>query len=83
MFGEDQGRFLVTLSDTNGVILLERAIEEGIPCAEFGLTGGDAIGVLDVNDKVTFGTHYIPLADLRRAHEGFFPNLMGSDAALA
>jgi len=26
---------------------------------------------------------YIPLADLRAAHEGFFPNLMGADAALA
>ncbi|MBA2933398.1 phosphoribosylformylglycinamidine synthase subunit PurL [Sphingomonas sp. CGMCC 1.13654] len=25
----------------------------------------------------------IPLADLRRAHEGFFPTLMGADAALA
>jgi phosphoribosylformylglycinamidine synthase len=25
----------------------------------------------------------LPLADLRRAHEGFFPTLMGADAALA
>jgi len=25
----------------------------------------------------------VPLADLRRAHEGFFPTLMGADAALA
>jgi len=31
-------------------------------------------------DRTVYG---IPLADLRRAHEGFFPALMGADAALA
>jgi phosphoribosylformylglycinamidine synthase len=39
-----------------------------------GMVGGDAL-VMPC-DTVT-------LADLRRAHEGFFPNLMGADAALA
>ena len=29
------------------------------------------------------GAQSIPLADLRAAHEGFFPALMGADAALA
>ena len=27
--------------------------------------------------------HQVTLAELREAHEGFFPNLMGADAALA
>ena len=29
------------------------------------------------------GDHAIALAELRQAHEGFFPKLMGSDPALA
>ena len=83
LFGEEQGRYVVTSSAQTGAALLERAIADGIPFFEFGMTGGDSIGVPDVADKETFDTKYIPLADLRAAHEGFFPNLMGADAALS
>jgi phosphoribosylformylglycinamidine synthase len=81
MFGEDQGRYLVSTTDEAGAAFIQRAIAADIPFAEFGLTGGDAISVPDVNDKVTFDTKYVPLDDLRRAHEGFFPALMGSEPA--
>ena len=45
-----------------------------------GTTGGDAL-TFDLVDRG--GAQKVSLADLRAAHEGFFPKLMGADAALA
>ena len=45
-----------------------------------GTTGGDA---LTFDLMARGGMQSVPLADLRAAHEGFFPTLMGADAALA
>jgi len=72
LFGEDQGRILVTTDDPDAVIA--RATAANIFAAPIGKTGGDTIEVANVS---------VPLADLRAAHEGFFPKLMGADAALA
>jgi phosphoribosylformylglycinamidine synthase len=72
LFGEDQGRILVTTDDPDAVIA--RATAANIFAAPIGKTGGDMIDVASVS---------VPLADLRAAHEGFFPKLMGADAALA
>ena len=72
LFGEDQGRYLVTTSDPDAVT--ERATKANIFAAAIGQTGGQAI------EGPGFS---VPLADLRAAHEGFFPKLMGADAALA
>ena len=51
--------------------------QKDIPMCQLGQVGGDTISF----------THWteleIPLANLRAAHEGFFPALMGADAALA
>ena len=72
-FGEDQGRYLLTTRDPDAVT--ERAAgDEDLFVARIGTTGGNALAL---------GAMSIPLADLRAAHEGFFPNLMGADAALA
>jgi phosphoribosylformylglycinamidine synthase len=68
MFGEDQGRVLVTARDRDAVIA--RASAAGIFAAPIGTTGGDAI------EGPGFRAS---LADLRSAHEGFFPRLMGSE----
>ena len=74
-FGEDQGRYLIAVRDKEA---FERHLgfgndsfdEQGGVIYKIGMTGGnDVLG--------------IPLADLRAAHEGFFPKLMGADAALA
>lgn len=46
------------------------ATDEIAGARRIGTTGGDSV-------------YGVPLADLRRAHEGFFPTLMGADAALA
>ncbi|WP_454885025.1 phosphoribosylformylglycinamidine synthase subunit PurL [Sphingomonas oryzagri] len=79
MFGEDQGRYLV-VSDAQDDRLLKRAEAAGIPMRGFARTGGNTILIGD-SGGANFGE--VALADLRRAHEGFFPTLMGADAALA
>ena len=45
-----------------------------------GTTGGDAL-TFDLIDRS--GPQTVKLSALRSAHEGFFPKLMGADAALA
>jgi phosphoribosylformylglycinamidine synthase II len=67
-FGEDQGRYIVTTSQAD-------AIDIGaIPMVRIGSTGGNAL---------QGAGRTVSLDELRRAHEGFFPNLMGPDAGLA
>ena len=68
LFGEDQGRMLVTTADPDGVIAA--ATKANIFAAPIGKTGGKAIA----------GPGFtVSLADLRAAHEGFFPRLMGGE----
>ena len=72
LFGEDQGRMLVTTTDPDAVIA--RASAANIFAATIGQTGGTAVEGPGFKASLT---------DLRAAHEGFFPKLMGADAALA
>jgi phosphoribosylformylglycinamidine synthase len=67
LFGEDQGRYIVAAQ--HGV---------DIPGARaIGSVAGQAVEIRSgINPS-------IGLEELRSAHEGFFPNLMGADAALA
>ena len=78
LFGEDQGRYVVTTRDPDRV--REIANSDQLFAVQIGMTGGDAL-IFDLFDRG--GPHEVRLADLRAAHEGFFPKLMGSDAALA
>ncbi|WP_294173733.1 phosphoribosylformylglycinamidine synthase subunit PurL [uncultured Sphingomonas sp.] len=72
LFGEDQGRYLVTASNSDP---LARALAAArIPHARIGSVGGDAIRI---------GKSSVSLADLRAAHEGFFPKLMGGEHPVA
>ncbi|WP_419828120.1 phosphoribosylformylglycinamidine synthase subunit PurL [Sphingomonas sp.] len=75
LFGEDQGRFVVATSANTD--LDEQAEAAGIACLRLGATIGDRLNF----NAATWVN--IPLAELRRAHEGFFPAMMGADAALA
>ena len=68
LFGEDQGCFLVTTGNSDP--LVRAAAAAGVPHRFVGSVGGAAVAG-------------VPLEALRRAHEGFFPALMGADAALA
>ncbi|GAA4820161.1 phosphoribosylformylglycinamidine synthase subunit PurL [Sphingosinicella ginsenosidimutans] len=68
LFGEDQGRYIVATANSDPV--LRALAAAGLAHRFLGSVGGDAITLPD--------GAAIPLADLRRAHEGFFPALMGS-----
>jgi len=78
LFGEDQGRYVVTTTDPDRVRAL--ANEAQLFAVPIGTTGGDAL-TFDLVDRG--GPQSVALSDLRAAHEGFFPKLMGADAALA
>jgi phosphoribosylformylglycinamidine synthase len=71
-FGEDQGRYLVTMTRPS----LEKFYEEIYPYAGvfapwIGNTGGT---------ELTLGeARPVPVADLRKAHEGWFPQFMAGE----
>lgn len=77
VFGEDQGRYIVTTRDVAGVTA--RANAAKLFAAPLGVVGGDAL-TFDLGAR---GQPSATLDALRSAHEGFFPALMGEDAALA
>ncbi len=60
-FGEDQARYVVTSAVADGIQAA------GIPMTRIGTTVGDAI---------VLHSKAVSLADMRAAHEGFFPALM-------
>jgi phosphoribosylformylglycinamidine synthase len=78
LFGEDQGRYVVTTKDPEAVKAAANAAQ--LFTVPIGTTGGDLI-TFDLVGRG--GRKSVSLADLRAAHEGFFPRLMGEDAALA
>jgi phosphoribosylformylglycinamidine synthase len=78
LFGEDQGRFIVTTRDPDSVRAAANAAQ--LFTVPIGTTGGDSIS-FDLVGRG--GRQSVTLAELRRAHENFFPRLMGENAALA
>ena len=73
LFGEDQGRYVVT-APTAAVDAIEaKARAAGVEIARIGTTGGDALTVA--------GEAPIPLVELLRAHEDWLPSYMSSSAA--
>tara|TARA_R110002020_G_scaffold134603_2_gene300695 strand:+ start:1507 stop:3741 length:2235 start_codon:yes stop_codon:yes gene_type:complete len=76
-FGEDQGRYLVTLNlDPQGDAMLalwEEAKALGVFCPWIGNTGG--------TDLVLGAARALPVAALRAAHDGWFPSYMDGAAA--
>jgi phosphoribosylformylglycinamidine synthase len=79
LFAEDQGLYVVTTS-LSPADFIARADSAGVPAQQLGTAGS-------AEPRIIFdlpnGDHVISLDDLRRAHESFFPELMGADAALA
>jgi phosphoribosylformylglycinamidine synthase len=69
-FGEDQGRYLVSLPEAGVASFLEKAAAAGVPAAVIGRTGGNALTLA--------GGNTISLAKLAAVHEGYLPRLMGS-----
>ncbi len=76
-FGEDQGRYLVTVKRD----FLDRFFEEIYPYAGLfvpwiGMTGGTTLEALTLGQA-----RAIPVADLKAAHEGWFPTYMAGEIA--
>jgi phosphoribosylformylglycinamidine synthase subunit PurL len=68
LFGEDQGRYLVSAAADEASRILAEARHAGVPAERIGVTGGMAL--------IFAGEPPIEIAALRRAHESFFPSLM-------
>ncbi len=77
-FAEDQGVYVVTIHDHALLDFLGAAHAAGVEAEPLGRTGGKRL-IFERPDR----DDVVALDALREAHEGFFPKLMGADAALA
>ena len=77
-FGEDQGLYVVTVCDTCLADFMAASHAADVPADPLGRVIKDRL-IFELDE----GDWTVSLADLRVAHEGFFPALMGEDAALA
>jgi phosphoribosylformylglycinamidine synthase II len=70
-FGEDQGRYLVTVALAGRDLgdLLAEIREAGVSAPAIGKTGGSELKLQ--------GARAIPVAELKAAHESWFPRFMG------
>jgi phosphoribosylformylglycinamidine synthase len=74
LFGEDQARYVVTTRDEAAVRAAANAAQ--LFAVNIGATSGDSLS-FDLLSRG--GVQSVSIADLRAAHEGFFPHLMGSE----
>ena len=89
LFSENQGCFVVAADKAIDIPAFADAA--GIPALLIGDTDDEgeffsfsSPDTLDNGKLIREGpSFWLELADLRAAHEGFFPKLMGADAALA
>jgi phosphoribosylformylglycinamidine synthase len=72
-FGEDQGRYVVTVDVDVAEKVMARARSAGIPARQLGLTGGDALTLQDERPIV--------VAKLRERFEGWLPAYMAGGSA--
>ncbi|HUE80349.1 MAG TPA: phosphoribosylformylglycinamidine synthase subunit PurL, partial [Sphingomicrobium sp.] len=79
-FAEDQGRYVVTLKEDAFDELLNAAATQGVRFHAVGRVRGSSL--LFRGDEGQPQAE-VPLANLRAAHEGFFPKLMGAKGVLA
>ncbi|MCF6344044.1 MAG: phosphoribosylformylglycinamidine synthase subunit PurL [Devosiaceae bacterium] len=67
-FAEDQGRYIVSIKRRNLERVLEMSENNDVFTAWIGVTGGDSLQLGQ--------TTPIPIAKLKKAHEGWFPEFM-------
>jgi len=73
-FGEDQARYLVTMSEKDAESFVARAAGAGVPALRIGMTGGSELTLA--------GATPISLVELGVAHEGWLPAYMAEGAEL-
>ncbi|SER49440.1 phosphoribosylformylglycinamidine synthase subunit PurL [Streptomyces qinglanensis] len=69
LFSESQGRALVAVPRSEEVRFTDMCAARGLPAARIGVVDGEALEVQ--------GQFSLPLAELRRHHEGTIPELFG------
>jgi phosphoribosylformylglycinamidine synthase len=70
LFGEDQGRYVVTVSQDKVEAVLEDILDAGVDVQQIGTTGG--------SDLTVEGILTISVANLKKAHEDWFPKYMAT-----
>jgi phosphoribosylformylglycinamidine synthase len=78
LFAEDQGVYVATICDNCLLTFLARAHAAGVEVEAIGRTAGSRLIF-----ELPGGDHCVPIADLRQAHERFFPALMGAELTVA
>ncbi len=68
LFGEDQGRYLLTCASSDVEWVMEEFRRAGTAAAKIGVTGGDSLTLP--------GEAPVPLARLRSVHENWLPEYM-------
>jgi phosphoribosylformylglycinamidine synthase len=68
LFGEDQGRYLLSASADEAQKIIADAKAKGVPAALVGTTGGDALELP--------GEKPVVISALDSAHEGWLPAYM-------
>ncbi len=67
-FGEDQGRYIVSVSQVDLEKVLANAKKYAVNATQIGRTGGDALKLANVRA--------ISVGELKKAHQGWFPAYM-------
>ena len=75
LFGEGQGRYLVSALRDDFAAITSLATDKNVPASYLGRTGGTSVGIDQPGQQMGWAFS-LPLADLRAAYEGFFPALM-------
>ncbi|MDX2142328.1 MAG: phosphoribosylformylglycinamidine synthase subunit PurL [Rhodospirillaceae bacterium] len=70
LFGEDQGRYVVTCKPGDAKHIIAAADEMGVPAKVIGTTGGRDIAIS--------GEGSVAISALRELHEGWFPTYMAT-----
>jgi phosphoribosylformylglycinamidine synthase len=83
VFGEHQGRYVCTTSNTDAGRVRQIVERRGLSFRHLG--GTAASGSLEFGGRRGDSSHLgaVSLCKLRRAHESFFPQLMGGELAVA
>jgi len=72
LFGEDQARYVVTTSPNNAAVLLAEAAKAKVAVAQVGTVTSGATLKIEAGPSIS-------VADLRAAHEGWFPAYMSGE----
>ncbi len=73
LFGEDQGRYVISVPAEKADDILARAAAAGVPALKLGTAGSDAL--------ILPGEQAISLTALRSAHENWLPDYMTAEPA--